>query len=309
MIRTSRWAALTLLALVTVGCASTAGGTAILPSPDRTAAAASARGTDPDAVAAGITGSSASSPETSAATITPAPEPGTTTTTTPPAGLVEATTGSAEPGATADHAALGVCSDVTPSDDSAVEQCLGRSLAGFWSTRLGLTIDDHVVVDPAAESVPAACRSALTMAPAFTCPVDNAVYLDPKLTTLVDGHFAATDRTYALAVVLSHEFGHVVQAQVKQAGYGDSSPTASRRIEQQADCLSGVWASRQSSLGQLDTTRFTAIQHTLITAISDQAETTSHGTPTERASALARGLQNGHQQDCALSASTTGPVA
>ncbi len=193
-----------------------------------------------------------------------------------------------------------VCPDADTSGEQVVAQCLGQSLSTFWTDRLGTSVGHQVVVDAAAQQVPAACRSALTAAPAFTCQVNNVVYLDPSLTTLLDGHFSAADRPYALAVVLAHEFGHVVQADVKQAGYGDSSQTASQRIEQQADCLSGVWANQQSAAGQLDSTRFAAVERTLVAAISDRAEMDSHGTPQQRASALARGLNSGRQQDCAL---------
>ena len=126
------------------------------------------------------------------------------------------------------------------------------------------------------------------------------MYLTPSLTTLLDDHFPAADRPYAIAVVLSHEFGHVVQADVKQAGYGDGTQTVSQHIEQQADCLSGVWANQQSAAGTLDAGHFAAVAHTLITAISDQAEMDSHGTPAERAAALAKGLHSGRSQDCAL---------
>ncbi len=67
------------------------------------------------------------------------------------------------------------------------------------------------MLDPAAAQVPAACRSALGTAPAFTCQVDDVVYLGPGLAILVDGNFAPADRPYALAAVLAHEFGHASQ--------------------------------------------------------------------------------------------------
>ncbi len=53
---------------------------------------------------------------------------------------------------------------------------------------------------------------------------------------------------------------------MKQPGYGDggSSQAVSRQVEQQADCLSGVWAHQQSAAGRLDADRLAADAHTLI---------------------------------------------
>ncbi len=302
MIRTSRWAALALLALITVGCASTQGGTAVVAASADGPAASSTPRSGPNTVPPAITVPSTISPLPTQAAIPTKPTPADPTAAKPTP---------ADPAAApaAGTAALEFCPDVAPSDENGIDQCLGQSLAEFWSARLDLSVDHRVVVDPAAEQVPAECRSALTTAPAFTCQVDNVVYLDPKLTTLVDGHFTEADRPYALAVVVAHEFGHVVQAQVKQPEYGASTPAASQQIEQQADCLSGVWVHQQGSAGVLDTARFAAVQRTLITAISDATEVASHGTPQERAAALTKGLQNGHQQDCALTGATAVPAA
>ena len=75
------------------------------------------------------------------------------------------------------------------SGEHVVAQCLGQSLSTFWTDRLGTSVGHQVMVDAAPKQVPAACRSALTAAPAFTCQVNNVVYLDPSLTTLLDGHF------------------------------------------------------------------------------------------------------------------------
>jgi hypothetical protein len=293
MIRTHRWAALALLALVTAGCAGTQGGTGVVAAVASPAGSVAPGSTVPPTAAA-ITVPSTMAPappagDPAAPTAAPAsPTPAPVSPAAPPAGVAAGT------------AAFGVCPDAAAAGEQVVAQCLGQSLSDFWTGRLGTSVGNRVVVDADAAKVPASCRSALTAAPAFTCQVDNVVYLDPSLTILLDGHFTRADRPYALAVVLSHEFGHVVQADVKQAGYGDSSLAVSQRIEQQADCLSGVWANQRSAAGELDSTRFAAVAHTLVTAISDQTEMDSHGTPQERASALARGLDGGREQDCAL---------
>jgi hypothetical protein len=299
MIRIHRWAAVALLALVTAGCAGTQSGTGVVAAPSPAGSVASSDTVPPTAAAItepSTTAPTSPVPAASAASPSASLAPGTPTAThvlPPPVGVAAGT------------AAFGVCPDAAASGEQVVAQCLGQSLSTFWTDRLGVSVGHQVVVDAAAQQVPAPCRSALTAAPAFTCQVNNVVYLNPSLTTLLDDHFSRADRPYAIAVVLAHEFGHVVQADVEQAGYGDSSQTASQRIEQQADCLSGVWANQQSAAGHLDSTTFAAVERTLVAAISDRAEMDSHGTPQQRASALATGLVSGRQQDCALISNAT----
>ena len=175
-------------------------------------------------------------------------------------------------------------------------------MSTFWSGELNQVVDQQVVVEPTAAQVPQQCRSALTTTSAFTCQVDDTVYLTSGLVASAGRMFPADEVPYVFATVVGHEIGHVVQAAVKQPGYTDtgSSQAISQRIEQQADCLDGVWAHAVIAAHQLDQATFVRVTTAFITSISTNPEIAGHGTPPQRAAALARGLQNGRPQDCGL---------
>lgn len=91
------------------------------------------------------------------------------------------------------------------------------------------------------------------------CPLDNKVYLDLDFFTELQTRFGATG-DLAPAYVLSHEIGHHVQNllgtddQVRALQQQDPSQAndLSVRMELQADCFAGVWASTVF-VGQLET--------------------------------------------------------
>jgi uncharacterized protein len=165
-----------------------------------------------------------------------------------------------------------------------------------------MVIDQPVVVNPTRSQVPVECRPGLTEAPAFTCQIDDTVYINQSLIQLITEQFGASDVPYAMASVISHEIGHVVQAAVHQPGYDrtGSSDAISRQIEQQADCLSGVWAVSESKQGHLDPKTFQVVAKQLITDVSSNPEVATHGTPDQRAAAILRGMSGGRPQECKL---------
>lgn len=195
-----------------------------------------------------------------------------------------------------------LCPKVAPADTQAIVRCLRSSLSTFWSGQLNEVIDQPVVVEPTPAQVPQQCRSAITITSAFTCQFNNTVYLNISLVDSARKDFSAGEVPYVFATVMGHEIGHVVQAAVKQPGYADtgSSKAISQRIEQQADCLDGVWAHAAIAAHQLDQATFVRVTNDFITSISSNPEIAGHGTPPARAAALARGLKNGRPQDCAL---------
>jgi predicted metalloprotease len=91
------------------------------------------------------------------------------------------------------------------------------------------------------------------------CPLDAKVYLDLEFFEELQTRFGATG-DLAPAYVLSHEIGHHVQnllgtmEQVQQMQRQDPSQVneLSVRLELQADCFAGVWASTVF-VGQLET--------------------------------------------------------
>ena len=91
------------------------------------------------------------------------------------------------------------------------------------------------------------------------CPLDNRIYLDLEFFEELRTRFGATG-DLAPAYVLSHEIGHHVQflletmQQVQEMQQQDPGQAneLSVRLELQADCFAGVWASTVF-VGQLET--------------------------------------------------------
>jgi predicted metalloprotease len=93
--------------------------------------------------------------------------------------------------------------------------------------------------------------------------------------------------------------GHVVQLAQHAPLIGKDHPTLveSRAIEQQADCLSGVWA---AAVGIPDS-RFLAAVEQVLQIVDSPVERATHGTPAARTKAVERGQQGGTPQSCGLS--------
>ena len=182
----------------------------------------------------------------------------------------------------------------------AIVSCLSASLTGFWSHTFGHKIAQPVVVAPAAASVPASCRGAVARSTAFTCPTDATVYLTAPYVARLQDAAPRSDAPYRFAATLGHEMGHVVQLSQRAPLIEKEHPTLaeSRSIEQQADCLSGVWA---ASVGIPDT-RFLAAVDEVLRIVDSPVERATHGTPAARIQAVKRGQQGGTPQSCGLTA-------
>ncbi len=104
-----------------------------------------------------------------------------------------------------------------------------------------------------------ACGGADSRMGPHYCPLDSRVYLDLEFFEELQTRFGATG-DLAPAYVLSHEIGHHVQnllgtmEQVHEMQQQDPSQAneLSVRMELQADCFAGVWASTVF-VGQLET--------------------------------------------------------
>lgn len=148
----------------------------------------------------------------------------------------------------------------------------------------------------------------------FYCPADKKAYLDTAFfATLAQNLGAKGD--FAAAYVIAHEVAHHVQnelgilGQVHKARQKASTTQANAltvRLELQADCLSGVWASKVK--GMLDPGD---IKEALNAArqIGDdtlqrnagrvpQPHTFTHGTSDQREAWFARGYESGKLASC-----------
>ena len=165
--------------------------------------------------------------------------------------------------------------------------------------------------------VESACGYAGSSVGPFYCPGDEKVYLDLD-------YFEDMQRElnfegdFALAYVIAHEVGHHVQNQLgiteKMAAARQRLPereynALSVRLELQADCLAGVWASRSDQAkGWLDKTDVDEALRAAA-AIGDDniqrrtqgmvvPESFTHGTSEQRARWFKTGLQSGRIQSC-----------
>lgn len=112
-------------------------------------------------------------------------------------------------------------------------------------------IDPHLVLFNGA--TPTACGTGRTAMGPFYCPLDQRVYIDLAFYRDLRERFHAPGE-FAQAYVIAHEVGHHVQNLLgtaqrvhearRRAGSEAQANALSVRMELQADCYAGVWASR-----------------------------------------------------------------
>jgi predicted metalloprotease len=184
-------------------------------------------------------------------------------------------------------------------DPGRVVSCLVQDLNRSWTGKLDAQLDVKVTVDPAPAAVAAACRSFLAFGTAFYCPADGRVYITGASVTANRAAFG-NRLPSALAAVVAHEAGHRVQFTVRQPGLDEPGDAASRAVEQQADCLAGVWAYGAARRGLIDPKAFAAVyakEMQLVSALKpppgagldDYDEVATHGTVAQRVAAFTRG--------------------
>jgi len=177
--------------------------------------------------------------------------------------------------------------------------------------------DPHLVLYSGA--YPSACGLGQAAMGPFYCPRDEKVYLDTSFFDELDQRFHAPGQ-FADAYVIAHEVGHHVQnllgisEQVQQAEQGARSKTEANsysvRLELQADCFAGVWASQAKQRGEIDIDQ-SDVQTALnaASAIGDDKlqqeaqgrvvpESFTHGSSAQRVEWFTRGLQSGDPRQC-----------
>lgn len=101
-------------------------------------------------------------------------------------------------------------------------------------------------------AVASACGNASAAAGPFYCPGDQKVYIDLTFFRQLATQFAAPGQ-FAQAYVIAHEVGHHVQnllgitdkvERLQGRGERTGAGSVSVKVELQADCFAGVWASQ-----------------------------------------------------------------
>jgi uncharacterized protein len=155
----------------------------------------------------------------------------------------------------------------------------------------------------------------------FYCPVDRKIYIDLAFYRVLKDRFHAPG-DFAQAYVIAHEIGHhvqtllgvsdKVQALKQQAMRGGDQARANGfqvRMELQADCLAGVWASLNDQVksrlqpGDVEAGLNAAAQigdDTLQKRTQGQVvpESFTHGSSQQRVRWFKKGLESGRMQAC-----------
>lgn len=164
--------------------------------------------------------------------------------------------------------------------------------------------------------VDTACGAADSSTGPFYCPGDEKVYIDLSFYDELRERFGAPG-DFAQAYVLAHEVGHHIQNitgvlpafnQRRRSMSQEEANAYSVRVELQADCYAGVWA---SYAGQEDLLETGDIDEALNAAeqIGDDTiqkrmqgfavpKTFSHGTSAQRKTWFERGYRSGNPGDC-----------
>lgn len=175
------------------------------------------------------------------------------------------------------------------------------------------------------DAYPTACGQGQAAAGPFYCPQDRIVYLDLSFFDLMTEQLHAPGQ-FAHAYVIGHEVGHHVQNLLgiiervdAQRARGDDvkSNALSVRLELQADCFAGVWATRSQQEtgwrlenGDIETALNAASQ------IGDDTlqrksrgtvvpESFTHGTSAQRVSWFKHGVETGQIDACDTFAART----
>ncbi len=164
------------------------------------------------------------------------------------------------------------------------------------------------------DAYPSGCGAAQTATGPFYCPEDEKVYLDLGFFGELKTRFGANGQ-FAQAYVIAHEIGHHVQKilgiegkvrNLQQRDRSEINPL-SVRLELQADCFAGVWASTgeqrgltqaeiQSALGAAAAVGDDRLQRAATGTVNP--ETFTHGSSAQRVHWFQTGLNSGQVTAC-----------
>lgn len=163
-------------------------------------------------------------------------------------------------------------------------------------------------------ATPTACGTGQSAIGPFYCPRDETIYIDLNFYEQLRQRLNAPG-DFAQAYVIAHEVGHHVQhllgatAGGNFAGDRQGANSHSVRLELQADCYAGVWASRADEARQILEQGDVEEALNAASAIGDDAlqkqtqgtvvpDSFTHGTSQQRVKWFRQGLQTGDPAQC-----------
>lgn len=159
-------------------------------------------------------------------------------------------------------------------------------------------------------ATPTACGTGQSAMGPFYCPRDESIYIDLGFYDQLRNRLNAPG-DFAQAYVIAHEVGHHVQkllgASAGNLGQGADSDAV--RLELQADCYAGVWASRADEARQILEQGDVEEALNAASAIGDDAlqrqsqgtvvpDSFTHGTSQQRVKWFRQGLETGSPAQC-----------
>ncbi len=102
------------------------------------------------------------------------------------------------------------------------------------------------------QATESACGGATSAVGPHYCPTDQTIYLDETFFDEMTREFGAKGGDVAQAYVISHEVGHHIQNSLGTLDQASQDNETSVKIELQADCYAGIWASTIKDKGILE---------------------------------------------------------
>lgn len=211
----------------------------------------------------------------------------------------------------------------TPEDGNKYDDCrvdfTGVSLDRVWSEVLpeqagiDYTEPERVVFEQTTQS---GCGAASAATGPFYCPADNTAYFDTSFFQQLES-FGGSSAPLAQMYIVAHEFGHHIQnleGTLGLSNYDDPGEDSNAvKIELQADCYAGIWASHADKgddalLESITKEQVTEAIETARAVGDDNIQSRSggqvdpdsftHGTSEQRQESFLAGYQSGSMKSC-----------